>query len=348
MKYLIVGDVHWSSYSSIVRARGEKYSLRLENLINTINWAEQVAVERGCDAVVYLGDFFDKADLNSEEITALNEIKWSNLFHWFLVGNHEMGISTLQYSSAHLFGQLNNFEVIDKPFSFFSKDNIQLCFLPYTLEEDRKPLNEYFTFDENSVVFSHNDIKGVQMGKFISTSGFSVDEIENGCRLFFNGHLHNASCIGKNIINVGNVTGQNFSEDAMLYRHSILIFDDTEFGVEWVENPFALNFYKLDLVTYEPKKDDEAVFKLLTGIGPNAVVSLKINPDEKVFIEDIVYSSENIVSNRIVLDMSDISTEVTQGTPQMGIDHISKFTEYIKANLTLDELTVDELMKVTQ
>ena len=41
--WLIVGDVHWSEYSSIYRKRGTKFSKRLENLINTVNWIEETA-----------------------------------------------------------------------------------------------------------------------------------------------------------------------------------------------------------------------------------------------------------------------------------------------------------------
>ena len=113
MRYLVCGDVHWSSYSSIVRARGNEFSLRLENLIQTVNWVEKKAVELGCFGVIYLGDFFDKSDLSSEEITALERIEWNDLYHWVLVGNHEMGLSSLKYSSAHLFGQHTNFHVIE-------------------------------------------------------------------------------------------------------------------------------------------------------------------------------------------------------------------------------------------
>ena len=40
MKIGVIGDVHWSSYSSIVRSTGDVYSTRLENLIQSINWSE--------------------------------------------------------------------------------------------------------------------------------------------------------------------------------------------------------------------------------------------------------------------------------------------------------------------
>ena len=69
MRILVCGDVHWSNYSSILRRRGTDYSKRLENCINSINWVEQTAEDYSCDCVVYLGDWFDRSDLNSEEIS---------------------------------------------------------------------------------------------------------------------------------------------------------------------------------------------------------------------------------------------------------------------------------------
>ena len=88
MRYFIYADPHWSSYSSIVRSRGEKYSTRLENLSCTMMWIELEAQRQNCDAIICLGDFFDKSELNSEEITALSEIQWSPIKHYMLVGGH--------------------------------------------------------------------------------------------------------------------------------------------------------------------------------------------------------------------------------------------------------------------
>ena len=71
MRILIVGDVHWNQYCSIVRKQGQTYSQRLHNLIKSVQWAEDYAMFQQADEVVYLGDFFDKAIINSEEISAL-------------------------------------------------------------------------------------------------------------------------------------------------------------------------------------------------------------------------------------------------------------------------------------
>ena len=87
MKYLVCGDVHWCQYSSILRTRGNKYSTRLENLIASVNWVEDLAKKQECEGIIYLGDFFDRPDLGAEELTALQEVKWANLKHIFIPGN---------------------------------------------------------------------------------------------------------------------------------------------------------------------------------------------------------------------------------------------------------------------
>ena len=49
MKICCFGDTHWSEYSSILRSMGEKYSTRLENLIKSVNWVFNTALEKKCD-----------------------------------------------------------------------------------------------------------------------------------------------------------------------------------------------------------------------------------------------------------------------------------------------------------
>ena len=115
MKLLICGDVHWSTYSSIIRRRGDKYSKRLENLINSVNWVEEMAETYNCDSVIYAGDFFDRSDMNAEELTALQEIVWAPMQHVMLIGNHEGLTNDLSLSSSHVFKLIPNAKVVDKP-----------------------------------------------------------------------------------------------------------------------------------------------------------------------------------------------------------------------------------------
>lgn len=348
MKLFIYADPHWSSYSSIIRSRGQKYSTRLENLIKTINWVEESAVMLNCDAVVCLGDFFDKAELNSEELTALREILWNDLPHHFIVGNHEMGRHNLQYSSSHLFELCPNACVSDVVGIIRDSRGTQICLLPYVLESDRMPLSSYLPpTDGDRIILSHNDIKGLQMGKFISQDGFTIEEIKENCRLFINGHLHNGTELG-NIINLGNITGQNFSEDSSKYRHNALLLDTENFSVSSLENPYAFNFYKLDFTPYT--KDDVEVIRTVLSktIGPNAVCSIHVREDTKFIVEDILSICHNIVECRVILDMSfrDSSGENLADIRAEKLDHLSKFAEYVRTNIAGTELIEEELMRI--
>lgn len=348
MRFMIYADPHCSSYSSIVRSRGEKYSSRLENIIKSINWVEEMAVKYECSQVVCLGDFFDKAELNSEELTAIQEIKWANMSHIFIVGNHEMGRSNLQFSSSHLFNLCPDNKVIEKPFTFTHntiEGECEICYLPYILENDREPLNYYFgPMNKTRIIFSHNDIKGIQMGKFISTSGFELDDIKNNCNLFINGHLHNGTAFD-NVINLGNLTGQNFSEDALLYEHKCLILDTDTHAVEYLTNPFAFNFYKLDF-TIISSDLFESTLKVLKD---NSVVTIKVGSENVDMVRQILTTCNNIVESRVIIDLSTQTqnTDNTNNSNDLSVDHINTFVDYVKSNIGISELIIEELNNIS-
>ena len=248
MKLMVCGDVHFSQYSSILRKNGDKYSLRLEKLIASVNWVENLAVEKGCIRTIYLGDFFDSSVLNSFELSALREIKWNSTEHIFICGNHETSQHSLINNSVNFLSMCDTITVFNEPKKIV-EDNVELCFLPYIFEDSRESISSYFGNKENKrIIFSHNDIKGIQLGSVISTNGFEINDIENNCDLFLNGHLHNGYKVTDKIINVGNLSGQNFSEDAFKYDHVVLILDTDTLRCEVYRNPYAFNFYKIDFI----------------------------------------------------------------------------------------------------
>ena len=339
MKIGVVGDVHWSKYSSIVRSRGNKYSTRLENCINSVSWAERTLEENDCDLVVYLGDFFDSSDLKSEELSALNEIRWNSLKHIFLVGNHEMGLNDLSISSCHLFNLLDNIEVIDKP--GFSEQYKDLFFLPYILEENRKSVKEYLKGKTDCIIFSHNDLKGIQLGKFVSQTGFELDEIENSCNLFINGHIHNGMNISSKIINLGNLTGQNFSEDATKYGHRIMIIDTDTLECEYFVNPFAFNFFKFDLTT--DTTYNEMIKVLWTSNNP--VFTVKAFASDDLDFSDIF----TIVAHRTIIQPIVTHSESNEKAYEsLSVNHLEKFKEYILNELGNSNDVLEELSAVVQ
>lgn len=349
MKLCIVGDLHFCSSSSIVRGKGINFSTRLESCVSTLNYVESTAYKLGCEYIVYLGDFFDNPYLSGEEITALQSVVWSPLPRVMLVGNHEMITNDLTISSAHLFNLVPNSTVIDCP-NALKINSKTLFFLPYVVEESRKDLSFYIKdllgddYDpSNTIVFSHNAIQGIRMGKFESTVGFDKKDIESSCCYFINGHIHNGAKISDKILDVGNVNGLNFSEDAEIYPHQIYILDtDNVYNIEPVNNPFALNFFKRDVLE---KSDIEYIRTLLSRYS-NVVLSIRCSqqlyPTLKLLLEEF----DNIVAYRItqIMDVnnekndSDLTTAINT-----QVDYKQEFIDYILEYMGNNEQIKEEL-----
>ena len=347
MKVLIYCDVHFSTYSSIIRGQGEKYSKRLHNLISSLNWAEELAIKKGCDRIFCLGDFFNQENLNSEELTALQDINWANIPHLSIVGNHESSVKSLEYSSTKVL-EKNNFKIIDTPtIDFCDEGKVKLIFLPYITEDDRKPLIEYintpdYKLDsaekEKIIVFSHNDVKGIRYGTFESKEGFNIGEIESDCDLFLNGHLHNGSKFCKNGYNLGNLSGQNFSEDATKYSHCVFILDTTTLKLDQYENPFAFNFYQIDI----NKKADLDIFNHLK---PHSVISCRC---EQSLVNDCKYiidHSSLIEACRVIVTFNVINTLSTADTSTYTntTDYLQQFKTFLVDKLGNTPELLDEV-----
>lgn len=346
MRIGIVGDIHFCTNSSLVRQRGQKYSSRLENCVRSVNWAEDILQEQRCDLEVYLGDFFDSSNLDAEEITALKDIRFNSIPKKFLVGNHEMGRTDLQISSAHVFlsqvSSQNHYdiEVIDKP-TYTIYENYSLIYIPYILESGKQKLGSYFpiTFKKlDNFVFSHNDVAGINLGKFVSKDGFKLDDINRLSTLYFNGHLHNTSRYNK-LINVGNLTGQNFSENAFDYMHRIFILniqeETLETSLSWFENPFAFNFYKLDNINQ------------LKSIKRNSVVTVKCFEEEydkwKMWLED----HPDIQTYRInIVPHVKSEKELEDVRQVLTINHLDEFKNYVISQLGNTEWVMSELEEI--
>lgn len=347
MKILLFTDNHFSQYSSIIRSRGDKFSTRLENQIQSLNWVNEIAIEKDCGIMVCLGDFFDKSELNSEELTALKEIKWNSLPKYFIVGNHEMGSNDLSYNSVNALSSIGT--IVDKP-TLISGYGYNLYMLPYINETDRKPLNDYinqlnletagmFTTQEvkQPLILSHNDISGIRYGQYESKSGFNIKEINDLNIWYINGHLHNQTQISDKILNLGNLTGQNFSEDGFKYSHCVGIFDTDTYDIELINNPYAFKFYKIsaeDLVDLENQ-----VLKLDKNYSIGT-----ISIDEAFTSDARTICSEHFKEYKLLTKPSkDKNIDENILTDTISIDHIKQFKNYCLENIDNSDILINEL-----
>jgi hypothetical protein len=198
---------------------------------------------------------------------------------------------------------------------------------------------------DNLIVLSHNDIAGIQMGGFVSTTGFPLDEIKENCKLFVNGHLHNGEVVAPGVINLGNLTGQNFSEDGYRYKHQVMMIDTATHEVEFIENPHALKFYKLDFSTYDESMDPQ-IQRTLDNLPGPAVVTIRISPENEFFVKDLLSTMNNIVESRVILDMT--STNIGENTEKLNVnrDHFSRFASFIVETLGDSDIVREELINI--
>lgn len=344
MKCLIYSDVHFSQDSSIIRTIGSKYSTRLEHLIKSLNWAEKLAEKEKCKVVFNLGDMFDKPNLNAMEISALKDVEWINIPHFILVGNHDSNVGSLEYNSTEVLAKIPNFKIVSKPESFIL-DNTVFHLLPYIVEDNRKPLKEYIQKEKYSnvkyhIALSHNDIKGFQFGKFKSPEGFLLEEIDKECDLFLNGHLHTPSFLSKKIVNVGNLCGQNFSEDNFKTAHSAWILDTDTLQLTPYENPYSFNFYKLEIDDKHPSLSDY-------NLKNNAVLMIKC--DRKYYDklnEEIKNYNNTISAYRIIVYDNNIVNKSENNIKIEKVDYIKTFNDFIINNLGNSDLIIEELNNI--
>lgn len=343
MKILLYSDNHFCSYSSILRDRGENFSLRLENQIQSLNWVEQLSKEHGCDLEICLGDFFDKETLNSEEISALREIKWNNIEKHFIVGNHEMGSSDLTYNSMNVLSSIG--KIYSKATVLrFDAQVVDFIILPYILESNRKSLEEHIheayknaQLSEDThnykYILTHNDIAGVKYGGFESKIGFDIDEINKNCFRFFDGHIHNQTGFGNKCFILGNLTGLNFSEDATKYKHCAYILDTITTQLEEYENPFALNFYKFD--NYNTLT--------LSKVKKNAIISLKVTSDQVTEARETLKNNPAVLKFRISIIPEQNRIDEHAREQLISKDHIAQFKDYILQILGDTDIVREEL-----
>jgi hypothetical protein len=223
-----------------------------------------------------------------------------------------------------------------------------MCFLPYVLDSSNKTIGDFFgpKAAKNRIIISHNDIKDVQYGQFLSTEGFSVTDIENNCDLFINGHIHHCAYVTNKIINGGNLTGQNFTEDATKFKHCALIVDLNTLEVSFFINPYAYNFYKLDLTDVY---DVEQLERDLSELSDNAVLTMKFN--DKFVVDARIWLEQNkerlsIAEYRVLVEYSKEDAVEVAPTIVNEVDHLSQFETFVLTEVGNTAIIREELKEV--
>lgn len=345
---LVYTDPHIGTNASVLRFRGNRFSFRLENSQDTMKWLNEVAEERGITDIYCLGDACDRPDLNAEEITALREMNISH--HRFLIGNHEAMSNDLFFNSTNV---IRGSKIYSKP-EVVRYGNTQIIMLPYITESDRTSITEVLdnlniNNDDKIVIFSHNDIKNMYYGNFLTKIGYDLTDIESNCDLFINGHIHNGSWVSKKVLNLGSITGINFNNDASEWKPKAVILNTETLELEFIENPYGVLFYKKEF-----NNADKAVefIRSISNQNNPTVVSIKCREEDHDRIEEEL-ESHNFLYKRVLIDYTKQSSDGSLDDScniVIDIDYFDKFREFVKDKYGAEEvnckLMLEEINKI--
>lgn len=277
-------DAHFSQSSSIILGKKDSFSGRLQNLIESFKWMNEVFTERGVKEIFCLGDLTDKPNLTSEEISALGKCNLDG--HRFILGNHCRSDKDGYFNSLSVFEKVYN-----KP-EYLNLDDCIFYLLPYN-----STLTDLNSLDPKpDVILSHNDIMDFNYGNYLSKTGYELSDIVSNCKLFINGHLHNGEWLIKNrVMNLGSITGVNFASCGGEWDPSIGILDTDTLKVELIENPIAYKFRKLSFNNYSEVKN------YLSSLSKqNYVLQIKVPQRIVNDVRDLLNDTAAVAASRVL------------------------------------------------
>lgn len=305
-KIVVTADIHFCKRESLVENR-------YDHLVRSISWADNIPADLHFD----LGDFFNTSHLSAEDVAVLDTIKFKNEWHC-ITGNHEQdGTNSLlkYFRDIHV--------VYEKPqLKNFGKDIGWVLFIPYTktptsLDELLKKLPQ----GEQVLVCSHCDFVG--MFGTEGGAGYHLDDIKANKRikLWLNGHYHQRMFLNEKTVVVGNLCGQNFTQN--FDPHGALIYDTVTNEYTFEENPYALMFGKMDTSDPSCRQIRKAVesdeFK-------RYVLAIQTDSETKPLMKE--WADKHLVSSRILtsdVGGTGISEEEVVDVGAESIDHIALF-----------------------
>lgn len=319
-RFIFIADNHYCPNSSVVSGRRSgRYSDRIENQLESIRWVNSFGLP-----VVHGGDFFNNSIITSEEQTSLSGVKHL-LKDWvFLRGNHESA------GEFDLLGALGD-KVIRVP-TEAKIGGMKTLFLPFnSSESDIK--------DKYDLIIGHIGLEGIPFG----AKGFNFELIDKSCDFFLNGHLHNRLELGRNKWNTGSLTAQNFSDNCVDYRKGLVIVDTVNRTLEFVENPYAFNFFKITWKDYLNKYMGSPAGEAMRR--STSCISISCKEGEK---SEILKSGQfdSVYYLRVSEDRSvKNSTESTHNSV-VEVDHLSKFRESFISKVGQSSIVLEELAEV--
>lgn len=234
MRYLCFSDIHFHHTHRFSHITSEGYTVRELEHLSCADDIIKICQESNIDRIVFVGDLFGPVgdSISTQTLSAVCEFieKISKIKPLdMIVGNHDLSAST-NYKNVHKlipFKYFDNVTVYDNPFEIGN-----LIFMPYcTSDEYATCFLENIKDKQNKVVFSHLELKGINLGNGIETThGVPLDLLMQ-FKMTIQGHYHGSSNYGKNIQVIGSTQRLSFKDPGKA-RNNIIIYDDETNKIE--------------------------------------------------------------------------------------------------------------------
>lgn len=321
MKLLNFGDIHFHHTHRFSHITSEGYTVRELEHLSCADDIIKICKEENIDRVVFLGDLYGPVGdtLSSQTQMAVCEFvdKIRKVIPIdMLVGNHDLSAVTSNKYAHKLipFKYWDNVTVYDTPTVV---DNF--VYMPYcTSDEYATAFLENLENKQDKVVFSHLELKGINLGNGIETThGISLDLLKQ-FKMTIQGHYHSGSNYGKNIQVAGSTQRLSF-KDPGKSRANIILYDTNSNKIE------RRSFNCPDWLTFT----DDNINKILTT-DLNNYVKVEVTSD-MLLTKDIKDRLDLFKGKDIHIDITRLSfdknstAELSQETAEDEISVIKQF-----------------------
>ena len=311
MKIGIYADAHFSLNSSIILGQTNSLEGRLRHLIDSFKWMYELFNEQEVEAIFDLGDLADSYILRAEEITAISEALSYNtsIPETHILGNHERLDEAGSINSVSFVNNIDNHRVLNRV-ELVELGVSTFTLLPYN-NYDEKQVEE---LEDTDYLLSHIDIRGSDTGGWSLREGINPRILADKFGLTINGHIHNGSwVIPDKVMNIGAISGQNFSSKQISWGPSVMILDTEDKSYNLYENPYALNFINknissLDQLVEVVNQVKKGTYALQVRVPANLVEDAR----------KVIESNNKIVAMRVMTKAD------TSGLGKMSYEDINR------------------------
>ena len=323
MRYLCFSDIHFHGTHRFSHITDEGYTIRELEHLSCAQTLIDICNKEDIDRIVFCGDLYQAVGDNlstqtqsavCEFVEKISKIKPLDM----LVGNHDLS-GTTNFKAVHKlipFKYFNNVTVYDSP---VEKDSI--VYMPYcTSDEYATTVLENIKDKKNKVVFSHLELKGINLGNGIETTHGVPLDLLSQFKMTIQGHYHGSSSYGPNIKVIGSTQRLSF-KDPGKSRNNIIIYDTETNKIE------RRSFNCPDWLTFT----DDNIDDILTTDLNNYV---KVEVSSDILLTDDIKARLDLFKGKdIHIDLTRLSfdkhssADINQDTAEDEVSIIKQFIE---------------------